>query len=564
VNATAASEAPSEAQPSGVDGPDTRPAVRRALARLLVARLGLAAFGVGLALAVAGEGRTEGEELGLWAVLAVAFGTTAVSAAWMGRVRRPQRFGVAQLGADVGVVTALVHFSGGGASPFGFLYLPITVFGAMLFDRRGAYGSALLASLAYGAALAFGRRTPAEVEFALWCGHTGALLVVALLASALAREVRGPGERLDASRARLRALASLHERTVECLTSGLLTLDAAQRVSFVNPEAERIIGRDAAALLGEPLDAVLPGASALARDAEAASGRMRSRLQVPGPDGEARHLGLAVSILRGDEGAEAGHVVIFQDVSAVVRMERELRRRERLAGVGELAASIAHEIRNPLAAISGSVELLRGGSVEADRERLMDIVLREIGRLDALIRDFLQFARPAPPKLAPVALPALLEEVAQMLATAVPPGAQLEVEADPSARALADATQLRQVLWNLARNACDALEGPGVVRLCASRVAGEPQGLGSGDRKRSREEAAAVEIVVEDTGRGIPLADLERIFDPFYTTKPDGTGLGLPTVHRIVESHGGALQVESQPGVGTRFRVRLPAAEATA
>jgi len=256
--------------------------------------------------------------------------------------------------------------------------------------------------------------------------------------------------------------------------------------------------------------------------------------------------------------------VIFQDVTAVVRMEQELRRSSRLAGVGELAASIAHEIRNPLAAISGSVELLRGGGAEPDRERLMDIVLREIGRLDALIRDFLQFARPAPPKLASVALPALLEEVAEMLATAVPQGARLELEADRFAFAMADATQLRQVLWNLARNACEALEGPGVIRLSASRVAGAPQGLGADGRKRPREGAAAVEIVVADTGRGIPLTDLERIFDPFYTTRPDGTGLGLPTVHRIVESHGGTLQVESQPGVGTRFRVRLPAAEAPA
>jgi len=540
------------------------PGVRRALARLLVARLGLAAFGVGLALAVAGDGRTERHELGLWAVLAVAFGSTAVSAAWMGRVRRPQRFGVAQLGADIGVVTALVHFSGGGASPFGFLYLPITVFGAMLFDRRGAYGATLLSSLAYGTALALGRRSAAEVEFALWCGHTGALLVVALLASALARELRVTGERLDASRARLRALASLHERTVECLTSGLLTLDDDERIGFVNPEAERIIGRRKEELCGRPLDDALPGASALVRTAEAASGRMRSRLQVPGPDGEPRHLGLAVSILRAAEGAEAGHVVIFQDVTAVVRMEQELRRRERLAGVGELAASIAHEIRNPLAAISGSVELLRGEGGGADRERLMHIVLREIGRLDALIGDFLQFARPAPPKLAPVAVGALLAEVAEMLATAAPPGAKLELEADPRAVALADPTQLRQVLWNLARNACDALQGQGVVRLSASRVGGAPQGPGAGGRKRGREEAAAVEIVVADTGRGIPLADLERIFDPFYTTKPDGTGLGLATVHRIVESHGGALQVESQPGVGTRFRVHLPAAEASA
>ena len=546
---------PAASEPRGVD--------QRGLSRLLLARLVLAAFAFALAIAVAGDAPSEREELGLWAVLALAFLSTAVSAALMGHVRRPQRFGAVQLAVDVGVVTGLVHFSGGGASLFGFLYLPITVFGAVLFDRRGAYGSALFSSVAYAAALAWpGEGAPAEADFALWCAHSAALLVVALLASTLAREVRIAGERLDASRARLRALASLHERTLECLTSGLLTLDALQRVTFFNPEAERIIGRSAEQVLGQPLDAVLPGASALARDAEAASGRMRTRLQVPGPGGEPRHLGIAVSILRGEAGAEAGHVVIFQDVSAVVRMEQELRRRERLAGVGELAASIAHEIRNPLATISGSVELLRplSGVAAPERERLMDIVLREIERLDALIRDFLQYARPVQPKLVAVALPPLLDEVARMLAAALPAEVRLEVEADASASALADATQLRQVLWNLVRNAFEALEGPGVVRIVASCVAEAPQGDDEGGRKRSAGGAGTVEIVVADTGRGIPLADLERIFDPFYTTKADGTGLGLPTVHRIVESHGGALQVESQPGVGTRFRVRLPAA----
>jgi len=290
---------------------------------------------------------------------------------------------------------------------------------------------------------------------------------------------------------------------------------------------------------------------------------MRARIQLEGPSGERRHLGIAVSILRGEGGEPGGYVAIFQDVTDVVKMEQELRRSSRLAGVGELAASIAHEIRNPLAAISGSVELLRSGEGE-DGARLMDIVLREIGRLDALIRDFLQYARPAPPKLEAVALAGLFEDVVRMLEPSLPPGVRLEREADPGAAALADPTQLRQVLWNLVRNALEALDGPGVVRLSASRVAGPPQAGPADGRKRGAEGPGSVEIVVADTGRGIALADLERIFDPFYTTKPEGTGLGLPTVHRIVESHGGALSVESQTGVGTRFRVRLPAAEARA
>jgi two-component system sensor histidine kinase PilS (NtrC family) len=553
MSAQAPEPAAGEARPSEVE--------RAGLARLLAARLVLAVFAFLLALSLSADGRSQREVLGPWIVLAVAFLSTAVSAASMRRVRRVRAFGAAQLAADVAVVTALVHVSGSGISVFGFLYLPIPVFGAVLFDRTGAYGSALLSSAAYAATLASSDGAePAGAAFALWSAQTGALLIVALLASTLARELRVTGERLDVSRARFSVLRNLHERTVESLSSGLLTTDVGLRITFFNPEAERISGRKAGDALGRTLDEVLPGAAALAHDAEVGQTRMRARLPLTGPDGEARHLGIAVSILRGADGTPGGYVAIFQDVTGVVQMEHELRRRERLAGVGELAASIAHEIRNPLAAISGSVELLRSGEGE-DGARLMDIVLREIGRLDALIRDFLHYARPAAPKFEAVPLGPLFDDVARVLEASLPAGAALEHEAEPGALALADPTQLRQVIWNLVKNALEALDGGGVVCLSAARVPRPPQDGVADGRKRGAEVPGSVEIVVADTGRGIALADLERIFDPFYTTKPDGTGLGLPTVHRIVESHGGALQVESRPGVGTQFRVRLPAAE---
>jgi two-component system, NtrC family, sensor histidine kinase PilS len=535
----------------------------RGLARLLAARLVLAVFAFGLALALSPEGQSESALLAPWVVLAFAFFSTAASAALIKRVRRLRAFGAVQLATDVAVVTALVHFSGSGASAFGFLYLPIPVFGAVLFDRPGAYGAALLSSAGYAATLTgFDAGMADTAGLALWSAQTGALLIVALLASTLARELRVTGERLDLSRARLSVLRNLHERTVESLSSGLLTTDPNLTITFFNPEAERITGRPAGSAVGRPLEEVLPGASALARDADSGQTRMRARLELDGPGGERRHLGIAVSLLRGVSGEPGGYVAIFQDVTGVVRMEQELRRSSRLAGVGELAASIAHEIRNPLAAISGSVELLKSGESE-DSAQLMDIVLREIGRLDALIRDFLHYARPVAPKLAPLEIAPLFDEVLRMLETSLPENARLEQDVDPDAVALADATQLRQVLWNLVRNAVEALEGSGVVRLSASRVAGTPQDAAAAGRKRPTEGPGSVEIVVADTGRGIALADLERIFDPFYTTKPDGTGLGLPTVHRIVESHAGAIEVDSQPGAGTRFRVRLPAAERT-
>jgi two-component system sensor histidine kinase PilS (NtrC family) len=286
---------------------------------------------------------------------------------------------------------------------------------------------------------------------------------------------------------------------------------------------------------------------------------MRARLELEGPGGERRHLGIAVSVLRAEGGVGIGYVAIFQDVTAVVRMEQELRRSSRLAGVGELAASIAHEIRNPLAAISGSVELLKNGE-SADSARLMDIVLREIERLDALIADFLQFARPAAPKLESIAVMALLDEIAEMCRAACPIGVSVRVSGPADLRVSADATQLRQVIWNLVRNAVQAVGERGEIRLAAGLAAGglPPQADGVADRSGSAGGRGAVEIVVADDGPGITADALERIFDPFFTTKRTGTGLGLATVHRIITAHGGAIDVHSAPGAGAQFRVLLP------
>ena len=273
---------------------------------------------------------------------------------------------------------------------------------------------------------------------------------------------------------------------------------------------------------------------------------MRARLELRGAGGELRHLGIAVSILRGEGGEAGGYVVIFQDVTGVVQIEQELRRRERLAAVGELAAGVAHEIRNPLAAISGSVEMLRSGeSAAEDSGRLMGIVLREIDRLDALIADFLQFARPAAPKLeAGPARAALLDDVARMAENSLPPASGSSARAMPAP----SRSRTRRSCGRCSGTWCATRSRPSKGRAwCGS---GDPRGRSASRRwqrrpKRRAEGPGSVEIVVADTGRGIAPADLERIFDPFFTTKPDGTGLGLATVHRIVESHGGTLEVES-------------------
>jgi two-component system sensor histidine kinase PilS (NtrC family) len=550
---------------------------RRALVRVTAARLALAIGALVVAGAFIGVGRQGGEaaETALYAVLAAGFLLTALLAGALPFVRRLVRFGALQLVIDVALVTALVHFSGGADSFFGFLYLPITLYGAILFERRGAYGSAILASAGYGLALwtaeqtgtraVFGGPLPGTPLSALWVVHTAALLLVALLGTALARELRITGERLEASASSLRELRDLHERTVESLTSGLLTTDLDGRLTSFNPEAERITGRAAREVLGLDVEDVLPGAREVVMAPRARGERPRARLGFRDRSGEERRLGVSGGVLRSAEGDSAGWVVIFQDVTDVVRMEGDLRRSERLAATGQLAASIAHEIRNPLAAISGSLEMLRDreGRPQAPKERqqLMDIGLREVERLDQLIADFLAYARPAAAEPAALPLAPVVEEVLKLLEASCPQGVALCSDVPPDCAVLADSRQLRQVLWNLLLNAVQALPDGGEVRVAARPVGETPQGSGAQRRNASDEGVPYVEIAISDTGVGIAPEVLERVFEPFFTTKRAGSGLGLPTVHRVVENHGGSLSLESRTGEGTVVRVRLPAAE---
>jgi two-component system sensor histidine kinase PilS (NtrC family) len=545
------------------------------LARLMAGRL-VAAFAVFLlALLLVGAGR-EGAQLaerGLYGTLAFTFVSSAVCAALLPRVRRIERLAAAQLLADWLAITAILLFTDGARSLFSFLFLPLTVFAAVQFERRGGYATALGASASIAALIAldaaglYGREARGvawELRFAVWGGHTCALLLVAMLASRLAQDRRVASDRLATSDSDLRELRSLHERIVESLTSGLVTVDASGVVTSCNPEGARILGKSRLEIVGERVEQLVPGVTAAAlRDG---GGTRRSRLELAVAGAESRFLGVAASVLRGPGDSAAGHVVIFQDVTQVVSLERALVRRERLAAVGELAAGVAHEVRNPLAAISGCIEMLRTLNRErtgdAEQERLMNIVLREIERLDGLIADFLQYARPAEPKLAPVELAPLLEEVAEMCRAACPTGVRVVATAPPGAFALADATQLRQVLWNLVRNAAQAVGERGTVSLSATPAAPAAQGSAPSLRSEATDGRGAVEIAVADDGPGIASETVERIFDPFFTTKPSGTGLGLATVHRIVTAHGGTIAVQSKPGAGARFAVRLPAVEA--
>ena len=274
------------------------------------------------------------------------------------------------------------------------------------------------------------------------------------------------------------------------------------------------------------------------------------------------------------EDGPVGHVVIFQDVTRVVSMEQELRRSERLAAVGEMAARMAHEIRNPLASISGSVQLLQGTGVgpgpDPAQAKLMGIVVREVDRLNDLIGDFLRYSRPAPLALEAVRVADLVREVVGIGEGRSAQDVRLELELDETVVANGDPAQLKAVAWNLWNNALEAMDGKGRLRIRVGRRTDD--GTSQGERLPDRNaEATRVGVEArsgglavlefEDSGPGMSAELQDRIFEPFFTTKQDGTGLGLATVQRIVEQHGGSIEIESEVGRGTCFRLLLPLAE---
>jgi two-component system sensor histidine kinase PilS (NtrC family) len=447
--------------------------------------------------------------------------------------RAPTAVAYAQIALDVALAGAVVSLTGGRESIFVFLFSVAIVNGSILLFRRGAMVSATLAVTVY---LPLALVTaPREAGVVTPFVHVTAFVATAALASYLSEQLRSAGERLAASESDLAALSALHASIVQSMGSGLVTMGPSGAVTFMNPAAEQMTGLTLAQVRG--------------RDAaqwfSAFQSSTRGEADLLNVRGVRLRLGYSTFPLADTRGKALGTAVIFQDLTSLRAMEEAVTRSERLADLGRVAAGLAHELRNPLASMMGSVELLRSDSDSAEEgRRLLGIVLREAGRLEKLVTEFLAFARPAPLRPRRTDLALLAGETLDVFAHD-PTGASLTIERALSpASADVDPDRLRQVLWNLLLNARQAVEATG---RAAGRVA---VAAGQGP--------AGPWLSVEDDGIGIDPADRQRIFVPFYSTREQGTGLGLATVHRVVEAHGGSIEVESEPGRGARFTVRLP------
>jgi two-component system sensor histidine kinase PilS (NtrC family) len=260
--------------------------------------------------------------------------------------------------------------------------------------------------------------------------------------------------------------------------------------------------------------------------------------------GARRSIGFAVSPLSTLEGNASGYTLIFQDLTDMKKLEAELRLKDRMAAVGELSAGIAHEIRNPLAAIAGSVQALKGSkSLTPQEQRLMSIVLKESERLNKAISEFLRFVRPQEKRAVAFDVAASLSETLDLLANSSELRADHRILREiepPSFHLVADADQIRQVFWNIARNAVQAMPHGGTLTV-HTLIADD-----------------AYHIIFSDNGRGMSAADLQRLFQPFRTTFPTGTGLGMAISYRIIQEHGGKIEVTSREGEGTSIAVSLP------
>ena len=476
---------------------------------------------------------------------------------------RPKLFAIYQIVADGLIVSYLLLVSGGTRSVFPFLYLLIVVYGGILLAGRGAFYSAVLCSILYTWVLwglqwlpppllesleQFGTRVPSleELVYASFV-NMGSLFLTAALVSYLAERLRLTGERLARREIDYAELEELHREIVTNLTSGIITIDDKGQITYLNRAAEEMLGRSLTQVYRFPLRSVFPGIAEAVAQAGDEPNWARPEMRVDGADGTPLVLGFSVGSLGETSSRSRGSIIIFQDLTRLKQVEARLKRQDRLAAVGELAASIAHEIRNPLASISGSVQMLETSTdINPEDARLMAVVQREINRLDTLISNFLQYSRPMDLTISDVDLAGLVKDVLETFQRLRDQPSEVNLLlGEGDLHAYVDPDQIKQVLWNLLINARNAMEPDG--GKITVEVFREGEGAG-----------ATCGIRVNDTGPGVPPEDRHRIFTPFHTTRVDGSGLGLALVDRIVGLHGGEIEVGDSPGGGASFTVRLP------
>jgi two-component system sensor histidine kinase PilS (NtrC family) len=452
-----------------------------------------------------------------------------------------------QVLSDLALAAGVVYLTGGIDSSFAFLYPLIIIAASILLTRGWAYLLAALAFIVSGAVLELSyfdiirsysvsrpdlRSLQATIFINLF-----AYAAIAYLATQLSTKLRQADVRLEEQSGELVNLQALHANIVNSISGGLITTSMDGRVTLINAAGQRLLERSEHELVGRPVEHLF--LDRLPQPGEAA---VRCEVRAEAAGGQKKTFGMTRSALEVPERGAVGYVYTFDDLTEIRRLEREVRLQDRMAAVGRMAAAIAHEIRNPLASIAGSVKVLSDVSVLNPEQRtLVEIVTRESERLNHIVSDFLTYSREKQYQFVVRDLVPLLEDTLTLLEnrTTEQPVKIVRRFEVPRAHAQVDGDRMKQVFWNICENALRAMESGGTLTASLRR------------------EDADWVIGFADTGCGLRGSEMEKIFEPFQSDFPGGTGLGLAIVYQIVQAHEGQIGVRSKPGMGTEFQIRL-------
>ena len=530
---------------------------------LLFARVAIISFLLGVAAFIQVKGTESLSSASLHSIYYVIGITYALSIFYALLYRRFKNIEVninIQSLCDVILITTLVYVTGGIESMYSTFYFLVIIYTVLFLGRRGGMIIASVSSIFYGLLL--------DLEFyhvvhplynvghpySFTAGYVFSRIfiyivsfyIVALLASFVVERERKTRVLLSEKVSAFDQLDLLHRSIIESVDTGILTTDLNGVIRSFNRAAEAITGYRFHEVADKHVDEIFPGLTATMTEKQHDAKRVE--LTVQSQDGNPMIVGFSLSSLRHSTDEDIGRIWIFQDLTAIKAMQTEVEKSKRLALIGEMSAVLAHELRNPLASIGGSIQMLqRDLSLDGTDKKLMDIVLRGKDQIEHLVKDFLLLARPNPSVRDVIDVREIISEVIET--ARFDPDWNDDITIDQTwhdhIRIYGNKTEIRQALWNIILNAFQAMPDGGYLKI-------------ETDITKEDIESEYLKIVIEDTGSGIKQELQDKILEPFYTTKEKGTGLGLAVVNRVIESHKGRFSIESETNKGTRCMILLP------
>jgi two-component system sensor histidine kinase PilS (NtrC family) len=536
---------------------------------LMLARVAIVSLLLGIATFVELKGEDFLPEISLYSFYVIVIAAYILSAVYYIILQFTQNLKISlyfQATCDVLLITGLVYATGGIQSIYAVFYTMVIIYSVIFLGRRGGLIIASACGIFYGGLLDLeyykvliphyatlqNASFSAGYVFSRIIIYILSFYLVAILASFVVEQERKTRTLLEEKVTAFDQLDLLHRSIIESIDTGIVTVDLLGRIKSFNRAAEEITGHASLDIDDINIIDIFPEYGQLReklnRAADLDSRKNRVEMTLQSKSGASLVLGCSISFLKDSQGGRIGDILVFQDLTEIKEMERHLETNRRLAFVGEMAAGLAHEMRNPLASISGSIQMLHKGlDLSLSDERLMQIILRGKDQLESFMKDFLLLSRPTPGIHEAFKMDEIIDDV--LVAIKYVPDWREQIEIlRPSTNhgeIIASKAEIRQVVWNLVMNAVQAMPDGGRLSITTRHAT-------------LKESLPALEFEISDDGPGITKSDLGKIFEPFFTTKEKGTGLGLAIVNRIVDGYQGTIMVDSAPGRGAKFSIRLP------